>query len=345
MAQTLDDVMYPAIEPFHSGHLDVGNGHAIYYEQCGNPEGKPALFLHGGPGAGSSPNSRRLFDPNIFHIVVFDQRGCNRSKPNASEDLEGSLQGNTTQDLIEDCEKLRIACKVEGPWDCLVGGSWGCTLAVAYAEAYPQNVRSLVLRGVFTCEQEDVDHLFNSGSMEQHHPEAWEAYVQHIVDTAESPEALKEDQRCYMSAYYRRLTCGDAKRAAAAAASVTGYELGLIKNHRDEAFIQSILQDPEKLIPCATFELHYSLNHFFLKRHQLLDNCDKLSKDLRVRICHGRADFCTRPIAAWRLARSMRTAGVKDVVCNMLGGTAHHDSEPDMAAAMIAAIDELKTLL
>lgn len=338
----LDAVMFPAIEPFKSGHLDVGDGHEIYYEQCGNPAGKPALFLHGGPGAGSSPNSRRLFDPEVYMICVFDQRGCNRSKPNANDDLEASLKGNTTQHLIEDCERLRAACGVSGPWHCVLGGSWGCSLAVAYAEAYPANVKSLVLRGVFTCEQEDVDHLFNSGSMEQHHPEAWEQYVKHIVDTAPSPEALVEDRRCYMAAYYRRLTSRDQASAAAAAAAVTGYELSLIKNAMDPAFSESILSQPDKLIPCAVFELHYSLNHFFLSRHQLLDGCVKMSKDLKVRICHGRADFCTRPIAAWRLSKSMKAAGLTDVVCNLIPGTAHHDSEPVMAAALVAATEELK---
>jgi len=339
---TLDDVLYPSIEPYKSGHLDVGDGHQIYYEQCGNPQGKPALFLHGGPGAGSSPNARRLFDPKVYMICVFDQRGCNRSKPNAAEDLWGSLKANTTQHLVEDCELLRKACGLSDPWHVVVGGSWGVTLAVAYAQTYPNMVKSLVLRGVFTGDQEDVDHLFNSGSMEQHHPEAWEAYTKHIIDTAESPEALKEDQRCYMAGYYRRLTSGDASKAAAAAAAVTGYELLLIKNERDDAFINRVLEDPLALIPCATFELHYSLNHFFMSRHQLLDGCSKLSKDLRVRIAHGRCDFVTRPIAAWRLARSMRTAGLTDVSVNMVPGTAHHDSEPMMAAAMVEAVDELK---
>lgn len=338
---TLNEVLYPAIEPFASGHLDVGDGHQLYYEQCGNPKGKPALFLHGGPGAGASPNARRLFDPSVYMVCVFDQRGCNRSKPNASEDLDASLKNNTTQALVADCEKLRQKCDVTGPWHLVVGGSWGVALGVAYAETYPDAVLALVLRGVFTCDQEDVDHLFNSGSMLQHHPEAWEAYVKHIEDTAPTPEALEEDRRCLLGAYYKRLTSGDVAVATAAAKALTGYELLLIKNERDEAFIESVLSENEKLIPCAIFESHYSLNHFFLRRGELLDGCTKLRKDLRVRITHGRADFCTRPIAAWRLAKSMRTAGLTDVGVNMIGGCAHHDSEPLMAAAMVAAIDEL----
>lgn len=341
---TLNDVLYPSIEPFASGHLDVGDGHQIYWEQCGNPKGKPALFLHGGPGAGSSPNARRLFDPEVYMACVFDQRGCSRSKPNASDELEASLLNNTTQALVEDCEKLRKQCGVEGPWHVVVGGSWGVALGVAYAEMYPDSCKGMVLRGVFTCDQEDVDHLFNSGSMLQHHPEAWEAYVKHIEDTATSPEALEEDRRCLLAAYYRRLTCGDVAVACAAAKAITGYELCLIKNERDEDFINSILSENEKLIPCAVFESHFSLNHFFLKRGELLDGCKKLRKDLRVRITHGRADFCTRPIAAWRLSKAMKAAGLTDVVCNLIPGCAHHDSEPLMAAAMVAAVDELGQL-
>ena len=140
--------LYPEIEPYESGHLDVGDGHEIYYEQCGNEAGIPAVFLHGGPGAGCDERSRRFFDPKVFRIVVLDQRGSGRSRPNAADDLEGSLVANTTPDLVEDLEKLREALKIER-WGLVLGGSWGSTLALAYAQAHPARVRSLLLRGVF----------------------------------------------------------------------------------------------------------------------------------------------------------------------------------------------------
>lgn len=337
---TLDDVLWPACEPFESGLLDVGDGHRIYWEKCGNPAGKPALFLHGGPGAGSGPGSRRLFSPETYMAVVFDQRGCNRSKPSADEDLWGSLKNNTTQDLVGDCEKLRLHCGVEA-WHLVVGGSWGSTLAIAYAEAHPANVRSMVLRGVFTGEQCDIDHIFNAGSVADYHPEAWEKYKAHIVDSAPSEAARAEDERCLLAAYYRRLISGDDDTAGAAARAFTEYELTLIKNHKDETLIASFLAAPEKLIPFATFETHYMLHHCFLRTGQLLDECSKLPKDLRVRVAMGRCDFCTRPRAAWALAKSLRANGIEDVVVNFVGGAGHHDSEPPVAAAMVEAIAEL----
>lgn len=342
MPGTADDPLYPPIEPFHSGHLDVGDGHQIYYEQCGQRDGLPVLFLHGGPGAGCSPKSRQFFDPCRYHIVVFDQRGCNRSRPSAADDIWAALRANTTQDLVEDCERLRRACGVEGAWHIVLGGSWGSFLALAYAEQHPERVRALVLRGVFTGEQADVDYLFNDGQMTQFHPEAWEAYEGHILDTAASAQEAREDARHLLAAYYRRLTSGDPARAGAAAAAFSTYELSIIKNHTPHEMIEEFLADPRKLIPFSLFEVHFMLHHCFTRSGALLDGVAKLPKDLRVRVCHGRADFCTRPIAAHRMAKAMRAVGIEDVVVNFVNGAGHHDSEAPVGAAMVRATDELR---
>ena len=180
--------LYPELEPFSSGSLDVGDGHSIYWEQCGNAMGIPAIFLHGGPGAGCDERSRRFFDPAVFRIVVFDQRGSGRSTPNAADDLAGSLVENTTPALVGDIERLREELKVDR-WGLVLGGSWGSTLALAYAQAHPERVRALLLRGVFTFCPDEVDYLFSNGLARGQNPDAWERYVRFVVDTAPSPEA------------------------------------------------------------------------------------------------------------------------------------------------------------
>lgn len=342
--QTIDEALYPPIEPFKSGLLNVGDGHEIFYEQCGNPEGKPVLFLHGGPGAGCAPKSRRFFDPKHYMIVCFDQRGCNRSKPSADKDLDAALKCNNTQTLVEDCNRLKEACGVKGPWHVVLGGSWGSTLALAYAETYPSDVKSMVLRGVFTGSEDDIDYLFNNGGMLQFHPEAWERYIQHLRDSAPNAAALEEDLRHPLAAYYRRLKSGDDTKAKNAALEFSIYELSIIKNVTPQEFIDEFCNNPALLIPFATFEVHFMLNHVFLRSGELLDGIAKLAKDTKVRVCHGRCDFCTRPIAAHRMAQRMRLEGLQDVIVNFVPGTGHHDSEVPVAAAMVAATDELRCL-
>src|SRR5512143_4291091 len=160
--------LYPPIEPFDSGYLPVGDGHAIYYERCGNPRGKPAVFVHGGPGAGSSPSARGFFDPKRYRIVVFDQRGCGRSRPHAS------LEDNTTWHLVADMEHLREHLGIDR-W-LVFGGSWGWTLALAYAETHPQRVTELVLRGIFMLRDWEIEWFYQKGC-DAIYPDAWEAYL------------------------------------------------------------------------------------------------------------------------------------------------------------------------
>src|SRR5690606_15534641 len=198
--------LYPPIEPYATGYLDVGDGHRVYYEQCGNPRGKPALFVHGGPGGGGDRNARRFFDPRSYRIVAFDQRGCGRSRP------AGSLDANTTWHLVADIERLRHRLGIER-W-LVFGGSWGSTLALAYAEAHPRAVSELVLRGIFLVRRKELDWFYVRGANAVF-PEAWRAFVRAI------PQGERDD---LLAAYHRRLTDGDAKTQLAFARAWSAWE-------------------------------------------------------------------------------------------------------------------------
>ena len=191
MTRAPDTVLYPPIEPYASGHLDVGDGHAVYWELCGNPGAKPAVFLHGGPGAGCNPDHRRAFDPERYQVLLFDQRGCGRSTPHAS------LDANTTWDLVADIERLRAMVGVER-W-LVFGGSWGSTLALAYAETHPERVSELVLRGIFGCRREEIAWYYQDGASWLF-PDLWEAFLAPI------PVDERDD---LVAAYRRRLTIAD----------------------------------------------------------------------------------------------------------------------------------------
>eukprot|EP00927_Polykrikos_kofoidii_P083037 TRINITY_DN8412_c0_g1_i2.p1 TRINITY_DN8412_c0_g1~~TRINITY_DN8412_c0_g1_i2.p1 ORF type:complete len:391 (-),score=49.99 TRINITY_DN8412_c0_g1_i2:150-1202(-) len=341
MPGTLQDPFYPEIEPYESGHLAVGDGHEVYYEICGAREGKPVLFLHGGPGAGCSVTQRRYFDPTFYKVVLFDQRGCGRSEPNASKDLQASLRNNNTQSLVEDCEAVKKHVGVTTPWYMVYGGSWGTTLGIAYAQAYPESVDRLFLRGVFTGEQDDINHAFNGG-MEDHHPEAWEAFAKHITETASDQAEAERESKHILAGYYKRLTSGDAEKAAAAAREFVRYEITVVKNDTPKEMIDGYLSNPLKLIPFATFECHFMLNHLFLRECQLQDDCVKFRKSMKVRIVHGRNDFICRPSGAWRIAKRMKAVGLEDVKVNFVNGWGHHDTEAGVGAAIVQGTDELR---
>lgn len=251
------------------------------------------------------------------------------------------MKNNNTQALVEDCEALKKHLNIAGPWHTVLGGSWGTTLGIAYAQAYPDSVNALILRGVFTGDQSDIDHAFNGG-MAQHHPEAWEAFSKHIADTASSPEEAAREADHILAAYYKRLTSGDATKANEAAKAFTRFELTVIKNETPKEMIDDFCANPGLLVPFATFETHFMLNHVFVREGQLLDDCEKLCKSMKVRIINGRADYICRPLTAWRLAKRMKAAGLEDVTLNIVNGWGHHDSEPAIGCAMVQATDELR---
>jgi len=328
--------LYPELEAFDEGFLDVGDGHRLYYDVSGNPDGIPSVFLHGGPGAGVSPRVRRFFDPKIYKIVTFDQRGSGKSIPNAADDLERSLVENTTPKLVEDIDKLRRHLNIQ-KWGIVLGGSWGSFLALAYAQTYPKDVESLLLRGVFLFGPDEVDYLFGSGGTFGQNPQAWETYSKYIEDTSNDWEVERTN---LLGAYWKRLTSSDVATREAAAAAFVGYELSISKSYIDPAVIEEYLGTPSILIPFAVMEVHYMLNAGFLRRGQLLDGVD-LIKHLKVAICHGRGDYVCQPQAAWRLAQALRKVGCKYVDLEFVSGAGHSDTEPGLVDAMVRASDKL----
>jgi proline iminopeptidase len=308
--------LYPPIEPHRHGHLDVGDGHRLYWEQCGNPAGKPVLFLHGGPGGGCSEAHRRQFDPARYDIWLFDQRGCGRSTPHAS------LQANTTWDLVEDVERLRKHAGVDR-W-MLFGGSWGSTLALAAAQAYPDRVTELVLRGIFLFDQYEVDWLYREGGAASLYPDKWEDFVALI------PADERSD---LIAAYRRRLTCGDRAVQLEAAKAWSRWEGEVVTLLPSPATIDSFT-DPDRAIAIARIENHYMAHGGWLDEGQLLAGAAKL-RHIPAVIVQGRHDCCTPPRAAWALHQAWPEA---ELVIVADGG--HLYSEPGVLDALVRATNK-----
>ena len=305
--------LYPEIQPYESGRLDVGDGHSLYWERCGTPGGKPAVFLHGGPGAGCSPAHRRQFDWKRYDVLLFDQRGCGRSTPHAS------LEANTTWHLVEDIERLRRMAGVER-W-LVFGGSWGSTLALAYAETHVERVTELVLRGIFTFRQTELDWLYLYGASEVY-PDKWQEFLAPI------PEEERDD---LVAAYHRRLTGEDPAAKLAAAKAWSKWEAetvtllpspGVVGQHTSDSFAVAI----------ARIENHYMMHRGWLEEGQLLAHAGRL-KDIPAVIVQGRYDMCTPPSTAWELHKAWPEAELELVV----GG--HLFSEPAVLDGLIRATD------
>jgi len=337
---TYPNALYPEIECYESGMIAVGDGHELYYDVSGNPDGIPCVFLHGVPGAGCSPRSRRFFDPAAFKIVCVDQRGSGRSTPNAADDLEASLVGNGTPQLVGDLEKLRQRLGIDR-WGLVLGGSWGSTLALAYAEAHPPRVETLLLRGVFLFEPAEVAYLFSDGGAAGNHPQAWDAYVAYIRDTSADFDAERGN---LLAAYWRRLTSDDAAERLAAASAFVGYELSISKTFVEDGVIRECLETPSLLVPFAVMEVSYMLANGMMTRGQLLANVESLAGLRAVKISHGRSDFVCRPDSAFRLARALERVGVT-VDLDFVAGAGHSDTEPGLVDSMVRHSDELRDLL
>ncbi len=306
---------YPPVEPYGHGFIAVGDGHELYYEQCGNPGGKPALFVHGGPGAGGDVNARRFFDPKGYRIVVFDQRGAGRSRPHAS------LEANTTWHLVADIERLRAHLKIDR-W-LVFGGSWGSTLALAYAETHPGAVSELVLRGIFLLRQVELDWFYQFGT-NMLFPEHWQRYLAVIPP---------EERADLLGAYHRRLSSDDkaVQLSAARAWSVwEGATSSLWPNPaREEQF-----GGDEFALALARIEVHYFVNRgFFTHENQLLDGVDKIRRIPAV-IVQGRYDVVCPIDTAWELHRRWPEADFRVVV-----DAGHSAYEPGITAELVQATD------
>jgi len=323
--------LYPPMEPYESGFMQVDGGHRIYWEVCGNPGGRAALFLHSGPGGGCSANSRRFFDPERYRIILFDQRGCGRSRPNAGADPVPALQANTSADLVADMEALRRALRIDH-W-LLFGGSWGAALALVYAQAYPERVRAMVLRGVFTARQSELIWLYGGGASALY-PEAWERFVMPI------PAADRGD---LVAAYYERLTgggsrapgCRDPRAAMSAARAWCAWEDALMTflPRNPQGIIAAGPGDEPSCLALARIEAHYVLNKGFLEEGQLISNAHRLSRIPGV-IVQGRDDAITPSVTAFDLHRAWPRADLQ-IVAN----AGHASSEPCILRRLIAATD------
>ena len=277
--------LYPEIEPYDTGILDVDARHKLYYEQCGNPEGKPVVLLHGGPGGGCSAKMRRFHDPAKYRIVLFDQRGAGRSRPHAD------LVDNTTWDLVADIEQLRALLGIER-WQ-VFGGSWGSTLALAYAQTHPQRVAELVLRGIFMLRRWELEWFYQQGASRLF-PDAWEHYLAPI------PQAERGD---LIAAYHRRLTSDDEAIRLEAARAWSIWEGGTSYLHIDPNYATSH-GDPKFALAFARIENHYFVNRgFFEVEDQLLRDAHKIA-DIPGVIVHGRYDVVCPIQSAWELHKA-----------------------------------------
>lgn len=305
--------LYPPIEPYRSGMLEVGDGHIMYFEECGNPRGQPALLLHGGPGGGCNPTMRRFHDPEHYRIILFDQRGCGRSTPYAS------LEANTTWHLVADMERLREVLGIER-WQ-VFGGSWGSTLALAYAQTHPDRVESLILRGIFLLRRSELDWFYQQGCS-WIYPDAFAAY-ESVIPPAERGDMI--------AAYHERLTHADADVRLAAAKAWSIWEGSTLSLLQDAERIRQFGADTYALA-FARIECHYFVNAgFFDTDGQLLTNAGRL-RDIPGTIVHGRYDVVTPLRTAWDLKQVWPNADLR-----IVADAGHSMSEPGITHELVSA--------
>ncbi len=315
MTQDPQTWMYPPIEPYFTERMEVSNGHSLYYEECGNPNGKPVIFVHGGPGGGTSPDDRRYFDPARYRIILLDQRGAGKSTPAAS------LEENTTWALVEDLEALRTRLSIER-WQ-VFGGSWGSTLALSYAILHPARVTELVLRGIFMIRKKEIDWFYQDGAS-QIFPDLWEAYRDHI------PPHERHD---FVKAYYRRLTHDDPSVQLEAAKRWTTWEEGTCRLYVAPSLIAERVTD-EFALKFARIECHYFTHRgFFETDDWILKNIDRIRSIPGV-IIQGRYDVVCPATSAWDLHRAWPEAQFK-----IIPDAGHSSREPGIARALISATD------
>lgn len=311
---------YPEITPYKTGFLQASAEHELYYEESGNPDGKPVLFLHGGPGAGTEPSHRQYFDPKTYRIVLMDQRGCGKSTPHAS------LNDNTTWHLVADIESLRKKLGIE-KW-VVFGGSWGSTISLAYAQTHPERVKALVLRGIFLCRKKEIHWFYQFGA---HHifPDMWEKYLNEI------PPAERGD---LVSAYYKRLTSDDAKVRLSAAKAWSGWEGSTLRLLPDPEMIAKFTAD-EMAVAIARIECHYFMNGAFFKSDNwLIENIDKIRKIPAV-IIHGRYDVVCPIENAWELHKAWPEAKLE-----IVPDAGHAAGEAGIVDALVRATDGFREL-
>lgn len=315
------NTLFPEITPFNSGMLKVSNLHTIYFEECGNPKGKPIIFLHGGPGGGCSSDHRRFYDPQFYRIILFDQRGCGKSTPFAE------LTENTTWDLVDDMEKLRTHLNIE-KW-VVFGGSWGSTLALAYGVTHPSKCLGFVLRGIFLCRPWEIKWFYQEGAS-LIFPDLWEKYWNQI------PEAQRANM---VQAYYSQLTGSDENLKLKAAQIWSTWEASTSKLIFDNQFVDEY-EDPEKALPFARIECHYFINNAFFKTdNYLLENINKINH-LPCVIVHGRYDVVCPAKNAWELHKAWPNSKL-----HLIADSGHSVLEKGITDKVIQATEDFKKIL
>ncbi len=313
---TIDDFLYPKIEPYATGNLPVSQLHTIFWERSGNPNGEPVIVIHGGPGGGSQPSYRQYFNPEKFDIIQFDQRGCGKSTPYAE------LNENNTQNSVSDIEALRNHFGIDS-WH-VFGGSWGSTLSLIYAQNHPSRARSLVLRGIFMCRKSELHWFYQDGASHVF-PDAFEPYSTHI------PESERND---LIAAYYRRLTSEDVSIRRAAAKEWTRWEMATSRMFPDPDYLEKA-EDLDFAVAFARIECHYFINGIFVEDGHILNNCDKIV-NIPTIIIQGRYDMVCPTKSAWELHKALQNSNLV-----IVPDAGHSMGETSIARELVKATDEI----
>jgi proline iminopeptidase len=310
--------LFPAIEPFKTEFLKVSDLHTIFVEQSGNPNGRPIIFLHGGPGGGLHAEYRQYFNPQHYRIVMFDQRGCGQSTPSAE------LKENTTWDLVSDIEKIREHLKIKD-W-IVFGGSWGSTLALSYAVTHPEKTKGLILRGIFLCRPSEIKWFYQEGAS-QIFPDMWQRYHDYIP---------AEERHDFVSAYYKRLTNSNADIRLQAARIWSQWEAATSKLYVDPELIESF-EDPEHALQFARIECHYFTNNSFFKTNNfLLENVEKIRHIPGV-IVQGRYDVVCPAKSAWELHCAWPESKL-----HFIADAGHSVSEPGIRSKLLQVTEDFR---
>jgi len=316
------NVLYPELEPFDTDFLELDDGHSIYFEQSGNEKGLPVIFFHGGPGSGCNENHRRYFNPDKYRIIIFDQRGCHRSTPN------GSVENNSTQDLLSDIESIRNKLSIE-KW-VLFGGSWGATLALLYVEKYPQRVSAMILRGIFLARQCEFEWFANNdvnnvNGVNRIFPDYWDEYLSLFGDNE------KDD---LLGSLYQRVFSENRETQLEAAKAWSLWVGRVVTCNLNQSYVLEEEED-EKLVNEVKIEMHYAKNRYFIMENQILANISQVP-DVPITIIHGRKDFTCLAESSWSVQQALPNSELI-----MVADAGHLASEPAMVDALVSATDQM----